>query len=724
MQIDSIPQLPPAKVGGCRPYGERGRGPHSGGMSETPSHPIPVPEHNPTPWPAEPPFSGQAAGPPPQWNPSWNAQTNPAVPPQMLGPRRQTWWDRIHPQNHPAAWLAGVGSLLVMVAAVTSTIAQWASISIPQRLAMLVAIHAALIAGSVFGRKSLPSVSTVVAYLGSALFIATGISTTAALGGSWRTCIVVGGTAVIVAAEGFSRWWKQRLMVALDVAGVALVCAGVAAISHGGQVHLPVGVTLAIAAAGAFALKSTRRAATLAALSCGVPILTLLGDRDIGPGTIVELGAARSTLGWAAPLAGLLSAAVFAGLRKRTNQIQFLVASGVSLGFGALVGAVAGQWFVNVSPIPLAALAMMLIPNLAMHYASRMHTNDPRLDTFAVFADTFEIAGLMLLLGQSVPFLALGVPVWILSITRKRGMTIRMVPEILAVINITALAVRFSHKPDISMWTLIIGGLLIARVESNKVLERLAVIALPIAAALQLVGFTPVGNRFTVGIALMAVGVAATVWSYVNSHRFTGLLFGASAMSVAAVLIEDHGVIQGGVFFVVAATIGAIAIQLRSQLLAIWATGTAVCGAAVALAVGVGATNMGKTDANVLVGLLGLAVIEFLWHRQKDVSAASTMEFLLSSVATSAYFALSMLTDYSSGRLALSLGVALLMLAAGAIQKHTAPMVAGVGLSVLTLVVAGREELAAMPLWVWVLAGGLGLIGLATGVERRARLTR
>ena len=74
-------------------------------------------------------------------------------------------WTRYSPAQQPAAWLAGSGALLVMVATLSATAARWDHIPVPARLAGLLVLHIVVITVAERSRQSLPSVSRVMAYL-------------------------------------------------------------------------------------------------------------------------------------------------------------------------------------------------------------------------------------------------------------------------------------------------------------------------------------------------------------------------------------------------------------------------------------------------------------------------------------------------------------------------------------------------------------------------------
>ena len=68
---------------------------------------------------------------------------------------------------------------------------------------------------------------------------------------------------------------------------------------------------------------------------------------------------------------------------------------------------------------------------------------------------------------------------------------------------------------------------------------------------------------------------------------------------------------------------------------------------------------------------------------------------------------------------ALALGLA--AIAAGGWRRLGGPLVIGTGIVAGTVAVAAGDSLADLPSWLWLSAGGLGLLGLAFAIERAGR---
>ena len=259
---------------------------------------------------------------------------------------RSLCWLRVNsPANEPSRWLAGVGALLLLLAGVFMTIANWKQISPPVRLGGIVAVNVAVIALGERFRKRLPDVGRALDHLGAGLLAATGIQAVSTIGrvagyapvaGRWALCCAVGGTVAAAALEIQHRRLKAALMRSEQVVAVVLAGIGVAALTG-----VPVGVTGALLAATAFAIRRPNFAATLSIVSLATPFIGA-GFDSWGFGTAQRLGATTqgtTVLGWAAPLTAVIAGAVLAlvGLERRRSD---RATGRAMLTIGAIGGAV------------------------------------------------------------------------------------------------------------------------------------------------------------------------------------------------------------------------------------------------------------------------------------------------------------------------------------------------------------------------------------------------
>ena len=269
----------------------------------------------------------QPASPPPTPPP------DPAVP---SAARRL--WDRISPLDHPIGWTAGCGSILVLVAAISSTTTSWADVPIAVRLAGIVALTAVVVAFAERARHTIPTSARVLAHLGAGLALPTVVSATATAHGSWRVCTLLGGIAGVVALEVQGRRWLATRLHGGEVINAAVAAAGLAALTH-----VPIGLILCALAIGALTIGLERRAGWLAVLAATSPFLAVLSALRFGPGTIRELGASGATLGWCAPVVGMVAGALIAylGTRHARARLRLFALAAILVADNVIVGLVA-----------------------------------------------------------------------------------------------------------------------------------------------------------------------------------------------------------------------------------------------------------------------------------------------------------------------------------------------------------------------------------------------
>lgn len=253
-----------------------------------------------------------------------------------------------------AAWLAVTGAALLMVAAVVVVASSWQSISAIVRCALLVAAVTVVFVAAEHLRPATPVTAKVVAHLAPLLLAPAGIAAAATLHQSWRVCIIAGGAAAALGAEGQRRRWQLPLLVEGSVAAGAFAAAGAGAL-----VHLPVGVIVAVAAV-LLAPLSRRHALSAATVAAAGPILAVVAAGKVGPGTIAELGASGRPLVWAAPVAGLLAAMVIGREARVRHSPIHAVAALTAAVFGALTGMAVGATPASLwACVPAAALLLV-----------------------------------------------------------------------------------------------------------------------------------------------------------------------------------------------------------------------------------------------------------------------------------------------------------------------------------------------------------------------------
>jgi len=305
----------------------------------TPASPPPLPP----PIPARARLPLPAAAPPRRGS---SGTHGPPLPPPASRPTR-----RVRPPIPVAAWVAGLGALLLLAAAATFLAMQWDVIGATARIAVVGGLTAAAIVGGARLRRPLPVVGSVVFHLGVLLLPIDAL-----------------GLAIQLGAPGWGRWTAVGLtaVVALPplaVAGRAPVL-GLAAL-----LGVPVAATgLAMAGWPAPAL-----------LVAGVGLALLpFADRSAPAGLEPMLRTGSVLLAVTAVVAGV------------TIELLSVLPTG-----GVTATAAAAGW-IAAWPVR-AAVGVMVAVTLAV----RARTGDPRL--VAVAIGTSVLALLHLLLPEATP---------------------------------------------------------------------------------------------------------------------------------------------------------------------------------------------------------------------------------------------------------------------------------------------------------------------------------
>jgi hypothetical protein len=588
---------------------------------------------------------------------------------------------------------------------------------------MLVLHLAIVVLGEKF-RRSVPNTAQALAHLGAALFVPTGISSVATAGGSWRSCILAGGVVGLAALEVQARRWRSRWMNGLQVGALALAMAGAAAITH-----VPIGLLLGLAAAGV--MMSTNRhieSFSLAALTALTPVLALLARAKFGPGTIAELGANGRSLAWAAPLAGLLGAAVFIQLSRMYVRWQmWLVAA--SLG-SAVSGGLIGLAYLQPSPTVAAcgAPVLLVLFELAVHgrLVERLVPNDAgRIRSFNGFVEFFEIITLATLLTESFGYRAAQpryAPLLIAAVGLALGAarTERLfVPRVAAatgaaLCGVGALATISDSVWPVA-WSMWLAVVAIAWILRNRLVGNLAAVTAPILLLGELLD---AGVRHQtwqgvlVALAIAAFGVSASLRKGLTPLDATGL----TSLLIAALGFQRpiHQAIAFTGFGLVAFVVGRL---YRHRRMERFGEASAAVGALWVYGLW-SATGLVKFDVVSLV-LVTLAVVGERQARSKLSNAAGGPEFLAPVLYSTVYLLTTAFAEQTSARIGAAILIGIVALGVGVLTKRPAVTVGGAITVVGGGTIATWEQLGAMPTWAWLLLGGLGLLGLAVVVERR-----
>src|SRR6056297_2435922 len=177
------------------------------------------------PIPPPPPGPREAAPPPPGWvrRPDASGPPPPVVRPPVHGPARPGGR-----RVSLAAWVAGLGALLLLAAAATFLAVSWEVLGATARIAIVGGLTAAAVVGGHRLRRNLPVVGTVVFHLGALLLPIDALGLVLQLDGPvWARWVAAGATAA-VALPILALAGRAPLLAGLSLAGVPVLATGVA----------------------------------------------------------------------------------------------------------------------------------------------------------------------------------------------------------------------------------------------------------------------------------------------------------------------------------------------------------------------------------------------------------------------------------------------------------------------------------------------------------------
>ncbi|MEO1059267.1 MAG: hypothetical protein AAFY28_20365, partial [Actinomycetota bacterium] len=127
-----------------------------------------------------------------------------------------------------------------------------------------------------------------------------------------------------------------------------------------GLTGAPANVIVGAAAIALLAAGAIRRAVALAVAVGISPLIALIAQLRIGPGTLAEVGLSGATLSWSAPTACVLASVVLALVATRRANGPLAVAAFAVLGSGVITGMTSGgviaAWWWSLPPIVLLGL--------------------------------------------------------------------------------------------------------------------------------------------------------------------------------------------------------------------------------------------------------------------------------------------------------------------------------------------------------------------------------
>ncbi len=305
----------------------------------------------------------------------------------------------------PAALLAVAGSSLLLLAGIVAVASRWRSIGPEIRLAGLASTITLVFLLAERLRRRLPTTATALAVLAPCLVGPAGVAAASTVGAGWPTCLTIGGSLAAIAAELQARRWGAQLLLAASAMAIVVASFGLA-----GLTGAPANVVVGAASIGLLATGAIRRAVALA-LAVGVsPLIALIAQLRIGPGTLAEVGLSGNALTWSAPLACALASCVVAIVATRHANGPLAVTALAVLGSGVVAGMTSGgalaAWWWSLPPMALLGLE-------AVHAAAGVSP------TFAVWRRIAHRAGPPL--AFTIGVVALVLPLDVLGTTTSRS---------------------------------------------------------------------------------------------------------------------------------------------------------------------------------------------------------------------------------------------------------------------------------------------------------------
>ena len=125
------------------------------------------------------------------------------------------------------------------------------------------------------------------------------------------------------------------------------------------------------------------------------------------------------------------------------------------------------------------------------------------------------------------------------------------------------------------------------------------------------------------------------------------------------------------------------------------------------------------TDLAVAVLVVGL-VAGGIRLRQVNRSLSSWIAYGPGLALAGLHLLSTQVPAHQNGRVAVTIGLGVCAVAIGGLRRLAAPLLVGTGLLAAATVLAAGHQLASLPVWVWLAAGGLVLLALALLIEKRS----
>lgn len=643
-----------------------------------------------------------------------------------------------------AGWLATTGATLLLLASIVVVAGRWESITPEVRFAGLVASLLGIYFVAETIRERLTATASALAVLAATITAPVGIAAAATLEQPWPVCVLVGGLLALVATEIQSRRWSVPTLKVATAVAVGLAASGAAALTS-----TPVGVLGAVAAALALALGAERRSIALATAASAVPFLFVLADAGIGVGTLARLGATGPSLDWGAPLTSVIAAVVIAIAAHRRSSLSLVALSIASLAVGGMLGlsrlesSAAIWWTLPAASVLLVHAVIALAPGTVWARAARLSSPflvaplavgamlSPLLTSAARAIDDLSDTDLTWALPLGLTALAL------FAATSAPGRSTRAVVALFTAACLATFATSLLVGTSLFGWDDVatlwgIAGLTsaVSWRRGNGWLHSAAVLAAVATGASMATAGLSAGSA---ALWFVAISVAATGIAFLRP-LITPLDTFAAATAVlsVAVVSQAPAEIRSLVLTVIGSQIALYALARRQRfaaaggaLLSIsgawslwWTTGTNDAVIEWLRPYGADGGDLVLTVAALFLLLGGLLL------RRLQPLAGQVSSWLAYSPGLGLAAAWLIDAQLDSDGLWATLGgltVGLVAVGLGGWRRLGAPLVLGTVLLVASLLASIGSQLAAAPTWLWIAAGGAGLLLLAALIERSER---
>jgi hypothetical protein len=601
--------------------------------------------------------------------------------------------------------VAIVGGVLVMASSIAAAAARWGTLSVTVRLLMLAAVQIAVTAASELLAKRIPTVGRVLIHLSAFLVLPTAIAPVAQLTGTWRACIAIGGAVAGTAVWAQGRRKQAPLLTGSTAIGGVISAAGLAAITG-----VPLAAIVGALAVGALCIGWTRRAALLSGISVAVPLAAISARLHIGPGTLHELGAVGPNVSLGALIGGSLAGAVLARIAAKHRSQPYAWASVAA--FGTVALAVAD--LVDLSQFRVVVPGIVFIAaQLLVRFIERTGKVKPELQ-FGLLVDVCELVAvvplMLVFVDESSTSLIGGALIGVayaLGAFRKRELPAALPTLCATLFGSVAIGVTFGFAWAVSS-AAAISALMFWSLRERKWLSLSSAIV-PLAL-LQHAGAMH-GDRFVIATILGVLGLVCLGASAAVRPRLHPVsVMGISSLTLAATQLHGSAICLG--LALAGLLIAGFGRLIHDRYVEFGGVAASMFGG-----FAFAATSGWSVDIRVAVIVCVLAIAEFGFRDVVNHPKLSVVPWFSPSITLGTLYLVGTLDHSSATRLGWTIAIAIVSISAGAIAQHKILLYTGIALSAVTMIVASADKLRALPVWVWAMAGGLGLLVLAATLE-------